>query len=223
MASLQLYDQLLQFPLFQGLSRDELMQVAGHTKFDFQKHPSSKTIIKENDTCSHMYFLLSGTLRMTTRALDHSYAVDEQVTAPYMIQPESVFGYHQQYTHEFFSLTPVNLLRLDRHEVMRLSGDFLVFRINLLNIFATQSQKFSMQQWKQAPTSLPERIARFFVQHSVYPAGAKTFHILMKRLAAEVNDSRLDVSRALNAMQADGLLTLYRGRIEIPQLERLLM
>jgi hypothetical protein len=31
---LQLYDQLLQFPLFQGMSRDDLSQVAGHTKFD---------------------------------------------------------------------------------------------------------------------------------------------------------------------------------------------
>ena len=45
----------------------------------------------------------------------------------------------------------------------------------------------------------------------------------MEQLALELNDSRLDVSRALNAMQADGLLVLHRGRIEIPSLERLLM
>ena len=31
------------------------------------------------------------------------------------------------------------------------------------------------------------------------------------------------ISRALNALQADGLITLHRGRIEIPLLERLLM
>ena len=45
----------------------------------------------------------------------------------------------------------------------------------------------------------------------------------MEQLAREVNDSRLDVSRALNAMQRDGLLVLRRGRIEIPSLEHLLM
>ena len=45
----------------------------------------------------------------------------------------------------------------------------------------------------------------------------------MTQLAAEVGDSRLDVSRALNRLQRDGLLTLHRGRIEIPQMERLLM
>ena len=33
----------------------------------------------------------------------------------------------------------------------------------------------------------------------------------------------LDISRALNQMEDDGLLVLHRGRIEIPMLERLLM
>jgi DNA-binding GntR family transcriptional regulator len=45
----------------------------------------------------------------------------------------------------------------------------------------------------------------------------------MKQLANELNDSRLDVSKALNEMEEDGLLNLHRGRIEIPMLERLLM
>ena len=32
MASLQIYEKLLLFPLFQGMSRDDLEQVAGHTR-----------------------------------------------------------------------------------------------------------------------------------------------------------------------------------------------
>ena len=45
----------------------------------------------------------------------------------------------------------------------------------------------------------------------------------MRQIANELNDSRLDVSKELNGMENDGLLTLYRGRIEIPMMERLLM
>ena len=44
----------------------------------------------------------------------------------------------------------------------------------------------------------------------------------MTRLAEEVNDSRLNVSRILNDMQHRGLIELSRGKIEVPQLERLL-
>ena len=45
----------------------------------------------------------------------------------------------------------------------------------------------------------------------------------MNQIALEVNDSRLDVSRVLNKMQEEGLIHLYRGRIGIPSLERLIM
>ena len=85
-----------------------------------------------------------------------------------------------------------------------------------------QTQKQIRQAWLHHPQSLRERVERFLIQHCVYPAGRKQFNILMTRLADEVNDSRLDVSRVLNQMQKDGLLILSRGRIEVPQLERLL-
>ena len=172
---------------------------------------------------THLYFLINGTLKIETYSDDSRYSVTEQMSSPYILQQESVFGYYQRYTHNFYALTDANFLTLDKEEVVRLSEDFLVFRLNLMNHLATQSQKLIQMQWRRSPQSLRERIVRFFFQHTLYPAGPKTFHILMERLAEEVNDSRLNVSRALNRMQEAGVLELHRGRIEIPQLERLLM
>ena len=77
--------------------------------------------------------------------------------------------------------------------------------------------------WQYVPDSLEKRIVRFFAQHCIYPAGPKVFHILMNRLASELNDSRLNVSRALNDLQREGKIVLRRGRVEIPLMERLLM
>ena len=223
MAVLQIYDRLLQFPLFQGMSRDDLEIVAGHTRFGFQKVTAGRQIIHAGDPCTHLYFLINGTLKIETFSDDRRYSVTEQMSSPYILQQESIFGYYQRYTHNFYALTDANFLTLDKEEVVRLSEDFLVFRLNLMNHLATQSQKLIQMQWRRSPLSLRERIVRFFFQHTLYPAGPKTFHILMERLAEEVNDSRLNVSRALNRMQEAGVLELHRGRIEIPQLERLLM
>ena len=223
MAVLQIYDRLLQFPLFQGMSRDDLEIVAGHTRFGFLKVSAGRQIIYAGDPCTHLYFLINGTLKIETYSDDSRYSVTEQMSSPYILQQESVFGYYQRYTHNFYALTDANFLTLDKEEVVRLSEDFLVFRLNLMNHLATQSQKLIQMQWRRSPQSLRERIVRFFFQHTLYPAGPKTFHILMERLAEEVNDSRLNVSRALNRMQEAGVLELHRGRIEIPQLERLLM
>ena len=223
MAGLQIYDRLLQFPLFQGMSRDDLEIVAGHTRFGFQKVTAGRQIIQVGDPCTHLYFLINGTLKIETFSDDRRYSVTEQMSSPYILQQESIFGYYQRYTHNFYALTDANFLTLDKEEVVRLSEDFLVFRLNLMNHLATQTQKLIQSQWRRNPLSLRERIVRFFFQHTLYPAGPKTFHILMERLAEEVNDSRLNVSRTLNRMQEAGVLELHRGRIEIPQLERLLM
>ena len=223
MATLQIYEKLLLFPLFQGMSRDDLELVAGHTRFGFSKTDAGTVVVAEGDDCLQMFFLINGTLRVETTANDRGYTVVEQLEAPVILQPEVVFGYTQRYTHTYIAMTDANFIIVGKDEVLRLSEDFLVFRLNLLNMFATQTQKTSRLLWQHVPDSLEKRIVRFFVQHCLYPAGPKVFHILMNRLADELNDSRLNVSRALNALQLQGKIVLRRGRVEIPLMERLLM
>ena len=222
MAALQLLDKLLQFPLFLGMSRDDLEIVAGHTRFGFLKLEAGKTVVKSGDNCNQLHFLINGNLRVRTYSDDYGYSVEEQMQAPNILQLESVFGYYQRYTHDFIAQTDVNFITIDKEEVMRLTEDFLVFRLNIMNHFATLTQKKMRQAWTRPPQSLEERVIRFLVQHSTYPAGHKVFNILMTRLADEVNDSRLNVSRVLNEMQHKGMILLGRGKIDIPQLERLL-
>lgn len=219
----EIYDRLLQFTLFQGMSHADLMQVAGHTKFGFSKLTTGKRLIREGDPCTHLVFLTAGTLSVEMQSDDHACRVMEQVSAPYILQPEHLFGINQRFTATFRSLTPCNLISLDKQEVLLLLETQLVFRLNMLNIMSTETQRMRHNIWRQAPRSLRERIIRFFFSRCLYPAGPKTFYVLMNQLAADLNDSRLDISRTLNQMQDDGLITLHRGRIVIPMLERLLM
>lgn len=220
---LKLFDQLLQFPLFQGLSRAELQQMAGNTKFGFLKLQAHKKLVGEGETCRQLFFLVSGQLELTTVSDDGSYRVTERLAAPYLVQPEALFGLHQQFSHHIRTLAPSHFITLTKDEVLRLIDDFLIFRLNLMGLLATQSQRLHHRPWRRCPQSLEERVVRFFIDHCVYPAGPKTFHILMRQLASEVGDSRLDVSRVLNELQQRSLLSLHRGCIKIPYLEHLLM
>ena len=222
MAVLQIFDKLLQFPLFQGMSRDDLEIVAGHTRFGFMKLGAGKTVVKSGDSCNQLYFLINGSLKVRTFADDYGYSIEEQMVAPNILQLESVFGYYQRYTHDFIAQTDVNFIVIDKEEIVRLTEDFLVFRLNMLNHISTHDQKQLRQVWNKPPKSLEGRVVQFLTQHSSYPAGHKVFNILMTRLAEEVNDSRLNVSRVLNDMQHKGLVILSRGKIEIPRLEILL-
>ncbi len=220
---MEIYDRLLQFTLFQGMSRADLMEVVTHTKMGFHKISSGKKIVKEGDNCNQFWMMTNGSVRLETVSDDHSCSVVETINAPYTLQPERLFGINQRYTTNIKTLASCNFITLDKEEVLLLLESQLVFRLNLINLMATDTQRISHRAWRSAPKSLRERIVRFFFDRCLYPAGPKTFNILMQTIAQELNDSRLDISRALNEMQDDGLLTLHRGRIEIPLLERLLM
>ena len=219
---LNIYERLLLLPLFQGMNNADLMQLAGSTKFGFQRYEAGKTIVRDGDVCDHLYFLMSGTLRVVTEADDHGYSLTETVTAPDILQPERIFGLTQRFTHTFSAQTECHVMMLQKSEVMRLADEYVVFRLNLLNILSAQSHHLQRHLWHPQPQSLNQRIVRFIAERSLRPAGPKLLHIKMTRLAQELNDSRLNVSRALNRLQADDLLTLSRGKIEIPALERLL-
>ncbi len=223
MPSLQLYDHLLRFQLFQGMSRAELLQMAGTTKFGFLKLPAGKPIVKAGDNCRQLTFLVSGQIRLTTQSDDHSYHVAEHLSAPFLLQPDVLFGPYPRYTSTAVTTVPSHFIILSKDEVLRLCDDFLIIRLNLFNLLAQLAQRRGHQPWRRRPTLLRERLIRFFTDHCAYPAGPKTFYVLMTRLADEMGVSRLAVSQQLNALQHDGLLTLHRGRIEIPLLEHLLM
>ncbi|MBQ8655513.1 MAG: Crp/Fnr family transcriptional regulator [Prevotella sp.] len=220
---LKIYDKLLQFPLFQGMSYAELMQVVAHTKMGFMKTEADRRIVREGTPCTHLYFLISGTMSAETEADDHSYSVEETITAPYLIQPERLFGMYQRYSSTFKTTSACHFITIDKQEVMLLLETQMTFRINMLTLLATNVQRLGHQPWRQAPGSLRLRMTRFFIQHCLRPAGHKVFRITMQRLADELNCHRVHVSQTLADMQAGGLVNVSRGRIIIPSLEQLLM
>ena len=221
MEHLQVFNRLLQFPLFQGMGKSELSQVLAHTKFGFDKYETGKRVIRKEEVCRKLHFLTHGDLRVTTETADGSCIVDEQVTAPYTLQTECLFGLPQRFRSSFVALSPVNFITLDKQEVLRLCQRFEVFQLNMFNQLAAQSQRLLLQPWQHQPATLRQHIASFLLSRCQTDTGAKCFHILMATLAQAVNDSRLDVSNELRAMERDGLLNLSRGKIHVPDVELL--
>lgn len=219
--NLTFYDSLLQFRLFQGLSRTELMQLAGNTKFGFLKEHEGRVVAAADKPCQQLLLLTAGSLSATRRSDDGGYSVTETVMSPWAVQPEALFGVQPRYSATWRTSQECSFITLQKDEVLRLLNDFLIIRLNLLNILSTMAQRTQQRNWRKEPQTLRQRFVRFVMDHVLYPAGPKEFHILMKRLAAELGYSRLDTSRMLNKLQDEGLLKLFRGRIVIPSLETL--
>jgi len=222
MATLQLLENLLELPLFQGMSRNDLNEVISHTKFSFLKYRKNKIVAKEGDLCGSLLFLLCGCLNTVSKADDNGYTITEQMSAPDILQPERFFGLTQRFTRTFTTVTECNFISLDKTETMHLSEQYGIFRLNLLNMVCTKTQKTARLPWRTQPQDIRLKIARFVEARSIRPAGQKIIRIKMDRLAREINESRLNVSRELNDMDKEGLIRLCRGEFHIPALEKLL-
>lgn len=215
------YEKLAATPLFQGLTNSELTQIIGQTKFAFRKIAPGKTIHEEGEPCHSMAFLIDGVATAIMSAADHGYSVEETMLAPEMLQPERLFGLTQRYTHTFTALTECDLMEIGKNDIMQLSDEFFIFRINLLNAISTVSQKNERLAWQPMPQDTRGRIARFLALHCTKPTGAKTIRIKMTRLAQETGLGRLAISKELNEMQELGLLDFSRGIITIKAIEKL--
>ena len=209
-------------PLFQGMSSNDMTSVAGKTKFAFHRVAKGKKVVSEGDPCQNLFFLLDGSMQVTSRADDNSYSMVEEMSAPDVIQPERIFGLTQRYSKTFTALTECRLIGISKAEVLRLSEEHMIFQLNLLNIISTQSQRITHQPWRVRPQGIRNKIIRFVETHSMRPAGEKTLYIKMETLATLIAESRLNVSKELNAMHQEGLINITRGIIHIPALEKLM-
>ena len=218
---LQLYDKLVELPLFIGISTDELSDIVGQTKFGFHKLAVDRPLVSTDDKCTQLFFLMSGTLRVVSYADNYRYRIEEELSAPAVIQPEHLFGLQQRYTKDFIAHTDCSLLSLDKAEVLRLLDSYLIFRLNLLNSISMQAQRMSRIPWRQQSSDIRRQFINFLRLRCLTQAGCKVLRIRMEELAKELHQSRLNVSRMLNALQNEGLLTMSRGIIIVPQLETL--
>ena len=94
--------------------------------------------------------------------------------------------------------------------------NYEIFRFNYTNQLCNRSQQLSKRLWKQPSDQLEKRIIQFIIHHVERPAGRKSIKIKMEELAKLLNSTRLSVSKALNELEAQGLLELYRGEIVVP-------
>ena len=217
-----IYSKLTELPLFLGMSHTDLEQAVGQLKFGFHKFAADHVVAKQETPCTNMMLVTDGLLTSSAESIDHGYVLSEEVHAPTLLEPEHLFGLQQRYSRTFTAKEPCHLITLDKTELTKLMEEHLIVRFNMLNLISAQGQKLQQQLWQAPATLLESRIVRFIANRSLRPAGPKTLYIKMQRLAVELNDSRLNISRALNHMQALGLLKLYRERIEIPAFEQLL-
>ena len=97
-----------------------------------------------------------------------------------------------------------------------------IFRLNYMNIISNRAQSLTAKIWEKTPMNLEGRIVRFILTHIEKMQGEKMLKVKMDDLAQCMDDTRLNVSKALNTLQDKELIVLRRKEIIIPEPTKLL-
>lgn len=209
---------LLEFPLFLGMTASELASFRSQGMLSVGTVTKSSTLVKVGNKCERLIIITEGTIRIVTESDDKSYAVEENVKGPMIIQPERLFGLNQYHTSTYTSMTLCHYVTIDKNDVVKMMEKSMVFRINFLNVLSTMNQRVGRRMWHQQSEDVVQRIIRFAKDHCQYPAGRKYLRMGMSEMAREIGCSRLEVSQALHQLENQDRVRMHRMTIEIPEL-----
>lgn len=214
-----MFDTLLQLPLFQGLGHEDFTNIIEKVKLHFIKHRPGETLIKEGEVCDQLLFIIKGEISSITTSCDKTITIIEQIETPYVIEPHSLFGMTTHYVASYIALSEVHTVSVSKALVMSELFNYDIFRLNYMNIISNRAQTLHNHLWKTPPTNTSQKFIHFLTTHVERPSGKKRIKVKMEDLAHTLDDTRMNVSRALNGLQEQNLLTLHRKEIEIPDLE----
>jgi len=216
-----MYDNLLQLPLFQGLSKDDFTTIIEKVKFHFMSFKKGETIIRQGDACKQIVFLLNGEIVAQTMNEKHNYLLSEKLDCPHIIEPYSLFGMQTRYTATYQANAPVQILAIDKAYIFSELNNHEIFRINYLNLLSNRCQCLQQKLWENHIGTLKEKFICFLHNRCQRADGEKTLLITMEDLANIIDETRINVSRMLNEFQEKELIQLKRKEILIPDLKKL--
>ena len=216
-----MYDTLLQLPLFQGLGKNDITEILSKVKFHFKKYEPGEYIYRQGNVCMEVAFILNGTVMAENDSRSKTYVFCETLPVPHMVELYSLFGIYPCFHASYKAVTAVNVLVIEKRYLLEQLNSYIPCGLNFSNIICSRVHYLYQRIWSDTTGSLRVRFVQFLMQRSCCLTGYKLLRIKMEDLATLLDDRRINVSRMLNELQAEGLVTLRRKEIEIPALEKL--
>lgn len=136
-----MYQQLMQLPLFQGVSSDRITALVEKLPFHFLKFRNGEQIFAAGDQCTHVRFIVSGQVRLETQFDNLRVSLLQTLTTPHVLAAEYLFGRETSYPYTAVADGPCGILQLRKSDYVTMLGSDKVFLFNILNYLSSGSQR----------------------------------------------------------------------------------
>ncbi len=218
---LTMFERLLQLPLFQGLTQQEISDAMSHVRLDFANYHRGDEVVMQDDVCRTLVYIISGEMMAEYRDPKGRFVLTEHLPNLKVIEPYNMFGMHQKFSRTYIFSTDGTTLTIDKQMLLKHLMANNIIKINFMNITSNKYQQTLHLMWDFPDDTVLHKIIKFILSYSIVPKGKKDVQIKMRDLADIIHETRLNVSGVLNEMQEQGLVTLQRGGFTIGELQNL--
>lgn len=217
-----MYEILMGLPLFKGVSHEKISEIVEKAKFHFLKYTEGSVMINANDPCTHIKFVISGSVRSTIANSDGRFKVSQTLKAPSVIAPEFLFGKAPFYPNTVVALEPTGLLQISKNDYMKILNTNEIFMYNFLNTLSMNAQKAVEGILSITSGSLEERIAFWII--SLTQRGGEDISLTCRArdLYALFGVQRTSFIATLDGMKQRGIIDYDTQEIRINSRDALL-
>lgn len=136
-----MYDLLLQLPIFQGLSYEQLTEIVGKIPFDFARYNAGEVLFRSGEPCERIIFIVNGMVRLTTPTFGDKVQISQDFEAPFTTPFYHLFGARTTERSTMEAITTVGVLRFGKKSFMQMLQSNYVMLLNVMNILSTHAQR----------------------------------------------------------------------------------
>lgn len=210
-----MYQQLMQLPLFQGVSTEKITALVEKLPFHFLKFRNGEQIFSQGDVCTHLKFIVSGKVRLTTPCEYLRVAFHQTLATPHVLAPEYLFGRETVYPYTAVADGPCGILQLLKSDYVKIVNSDKVFLFNILNYLSSGSQRNTSSVLSVKSGSVLERLMVLVDMLAVSGATDLKITYKQKDLCSLFGTQRTSLIAALDRLSDRGVLEYNSNELRI--------
>ena len=216
-----MYQQLMQLPLFQGVSSEKITALVEKLPFHFLKFRNGEQVLAAGDTCTHIKFIVSGKVRLEMPYASLRVSMLQTLATPHVLAAEYLFGRETVYPFTAVADDTCGILQLRKSDYIKMINSDKVFLFNILNYLSTCSQRSTLSALAVRDGSVSERLALIVDQLMVPGATDIVLRYRQKDLCALLGTQRTTLISTLDKLSAQDIIEYESNELRIIDIPRL--
>lgn len=210
-----MFNQMMALPLLQGASHEQLETIIEKVPFHFLKLSDGEKFIATGDECTHLRFIVSGSVRIVTASVAARLTLSQFLDAPDVIGPEFLFGRRTVYPYDVFASGSCGILQILKSDYIDILQSNPIFILNILNYLSLNSQKRAFSILAQSKGHIAERLAKFIITLTTAKSYGTKLSFRQKDLCLALGARRASLLNALSELREKGIIDYSLSEIQV--------